>query len=325
MLNTLLNKIFPTAQPAPIWTPAPQIVVKDSALKNDLETQGYTIAARLSDETLQQLKTLYQSTHQFNLAKGGMFYSVYSENTDYRLHVHQTINQILGSLYDELFLDYKIVISSFIIKVNGPDSEFGLHQDSTGLDELKYSPISVWIPLQDTTVENGCLAVVPQSFKLFSPYRGISFPEPYHEVQDEVKHYLQPIDLKAGEVLLFDNRLVHYSPPNTSDQARVVVMSGIFPKEAKIISCYKDLENRPDQIEIFEQKDDHLLTFKNFFHNCTCRPETGEMIQKVNWPQANLTKKQFVNMMGAHDIPRVSHPKLIQSYFSNIVPEPVYG
>jgi hypothetical protein len=306
----------------PEWKPAEQKVVRNQQNKLDLERTGYTVPYTLERQKLSQLKELYTQTHNFNLDSGGMFYSVYSQDLQYRKHVHEKINEILKEVYDELFEDYKIVISSFIVKVNGPDSAFSIHQDSTGLDEMTYSPLSVWIPLQDTTIENGCLAVIPQSFKLFSPYRGISFPEPFQNIKEEIRHYLQPIELKAGDVLLFDNRLVHYSPPNNSCQDRVVVMSGIFPKNAQVISCYKDINSKNNEIEIYEQNEEYLLTFKNFFHDCTCRPETGVLSQRVNWPINDMNKDSFINLAKENKIPKISHPKLVENFKSNIVPEP---
>lgn len=322
MLKFIKNILSPDAA-MPEWIAAEHTVVKDSKTKSELDTIGYSIPKRLDSNTLEQLRALYAKTHNFKLEDGGMFYSVYSHDLEYRKKVHDSIAEIMKEIYDDLFEDYKVVLNSFIVKVNGPDSEFGLHQDSTGLDETKYSPISVWIPLQDTTVENGCLSVVPKSFKWFSPYRGISFAEPFRDIQDEVKHYLQPIDLKAGDILLFDNRLVHYSPPNNSDRERVVVMSGVFPSKAEFISCWKGPEDKSNEIEIFSQKDDYLLTFKNFFHDCTCRPEVGEFKGKVQWPIPSMTKEDFVKLAEKEKVPRVSHPILIQSFKSNIVAEPI--
>ncbi len=322
MLHFIKNMLSPNSW-TPKWISAEHDVIKDAKTKKELDTIGYSIPKRLDNSTLQKLRELYQQTHNFNLEHGGMFYSVYSEDLNYRKKVHDSIGEIMQGIYNDLFQEYKIVINSFIVKVNGPDSEFGLHQDSTSLDELKYSPISVWIPLQDTTVQNGCLTVIPKSFGWFSPYRGISFPEPFQNIQEEVKHYLQPINLKAGDVLLFDNRLVHYSPPNNSDKERVVVMSGVFPKEAKFISCWKDIGQKNDDIEIFEQKEDYLLTFKNFFHDCTCRPEAGEYKGTIVWPLRDMKKEEFIRLANEQAVPRISHPVLIQSFKSNIVAEPV--
>ena len=150
MLKTFIKNIFSPTTSTPNWSPAKQHVVRNEKSKLELETIGYTVPLRLNPEKLNQLKVLYNQTHNFNLKDGGMFYSVYSEDISYRKNIHDSINQILSEVYNELFENYKIIINSFIVKVNGSESEFSLHQDSTGLDEIKYSPLSVWIPLQET-------------------------------------------------------------------------------------------------------------------------------------------------------------------------------
>ncbi|MCX6199880.1 MAG: phytanoyl-CoA dioxygenase family protein, partial [Bacteroidetes bacterium] len=174
--------------------------------------------------------------HNFEIAKGGMFYSLYSRDIEYRKTVHESIGEIMKPVYDSLFSDYKVVLNSFIVKVSGPESEFCLHQDSTSIDETKYSSLSVWIPLQDTNMSNGCMCVVPYSHRMFSPYRGISFEQPFESIEGTVRKYLYPIELKKGDIFLFDNRIVHNSVINTSGENRVVVMSGIYPKEAPEIN-----------------------------------------------------------------------------------------
>ena len=192
-----------------------------------------------------------------------MFYSLYSRDIEYRKIVHESISEIMKPVYDSLFSDYKVVLNSFIVKVSGPESEFCLHQDSTSFDETKYSSLSVWIPLQDTNMSNGCMCVVPYSHRMFSPYRGISFEQPFESIEETVRRYLYPIELKKGDIFLFDNRIVHNSVINSSGENRVVVMSGIYPKEAPLLSCFKDPEVTESQIELIEQEPDFLLTYPN--------------------------------------------------------------
>ena len=276
MADSILRKIFGNRfNAAPKWEPLKHAFVNDTSFSEKLHDTGYTIAGKLDAGTVGRLQTLYTELHNFQKPGGGMFYSVYSRDIAYRQKVHNEIGQILQPVYEKLFHDYKSVLNSFIVKVSGPESEFSLHQDSTGLDETKYSCLSVWIPLQDTGINEGCMCVVPHSHQMFSPWRGISFAAPFESISDTVRKYLVPLEMKAGEILLFDNRLVHNSLVNSSGHDRVVIMSGIFPKEAKIISVYKDAANEKNPLELIEQEEDYLITFENFFHDCTCRPETG--------------------------------------------------
>jgi hypothetical protein len=295
MITELINKITKRSSNEIVkWLPIKQSFINEEEYTNVIHDKGYVIAGKLTEDQLSQLRKLYSELHNFQQQEGGMFYSVYSRDVAYRKKVNDDIRAILKPTYDTLFHDYKTVINSYIVKVSGPESEFSLHQDSTGLDEMKYSCVSVWIPLQDTNNTNGCLSVVPHSHKMFSPYRGISFPQQFENISNTVRKYLQPIEMKAGEILLFDNRLVHTSGVNSLGEDRVVVMSGIFPSDAKIVSCFKDttVENSP--IEIIEQADDYLITFENFFHDCTCRPETGTLIGTSNWDTSQMSEKQFL-------------------------------
>ena len=303
MVGNLLRKLLgePVKKNKP-WKPVNYVVLKSPAIAEVIGGPGYTIAGKLDAETLQNLKALYQSLHNFQSPQGGMFYSVYSRDLAYRKKVHEGIAKILKPVYDNLFTDYKSILNSYIVKVSGPDSEFSLHQDSTSLDEINYSCLSVWIPLQDTDINNGCMCVVPHSHKMFSPYRGVSFPQPFDAISDTVRKYLQPVKVKAGEILLFDNRLVHNSVINSSGVDRVVVMSGIFPKGAKIIRCYKDVSKRGDQIEIIEEEDDFLLTFENFFHDCTCRPDTGHSVGFVEWDISQMAEQEFLRLCSKYGL-----------------------
>jgi hypothetical protein len=65
-------------------------------------------------------------------------------------------------------------------------------------------------------------------------------------------------------ILLFDNRLVYYSHVNRTEHRRVVVMSGIFPSEAEILSVYEDPCSDQTPIEIFKHTDDYLITNTTF-------------------------------------------------------------
>jgi hypothetical protein len=221
-------------------------------------------------------------------------------------------------------VNYKTVINSFIVKVPGPNSDFTLHQDSTGLDEYKYSPLSAWIPLQDTDLNNGTLCVVPKSHAFFHPYRGISFSSPFKSYESLLRRYLVPVNLKAGDILLFDNRLVHYSHLNNANEERVVVMSGLFPKEAEIISVYKDESDDNAPLEIYRQSEDFLITNTAFYENCTARPYRGEIIEKIYEPLENKTIYDFLSWASKENIQPTNIPQLLDTKFNmNIISEPV--
>lgn len=304
------------------WQPVPHTVLKDEQLRQTLHTEGYAVVPFLNSNQITQLWNLYEQTHNFKGNAGGMFYSVYSQDLDYRKKVHQTIGQILQPVLDTFLQNYRIALNSFIIKASGPASEFYVHQDSTGTDEFKYSPISIWIPLHDIDANNGAMCIIPRSHKLFSPYRGISFKSPYENALEAVRPFLQPIYLKAGEALFFDNRLVHHSMPNLSGSPRVVVMSASYPAEAPLITCYKDLEKPDADIELIAHTDDFLFTNTNFLQNCHLRPTQGTHLGWVKDEYPMLTETELLQLFEQEGIVPCNQISTFSTENCNMIAEP---
>jgi len=305
------------------WKIVEHTVVKDNDLRKSLLDLGYCIPGNIGETKIRLLKNTFENFHDFKNTDGGMFYSLYSNDLDYRKMVNQELGSILRTEYDQLFVNYKTVINSFIVKLAGPYSDFTLHQDSTGLDEFLYSPLSVWIPLQDTTLENGTLCIIPKTHGFFNPYRGISFSSPFKNYEEVLKKYLVPINLKAGDILLFDNRLVHYSHLNKSPKPRIVIMSGIFPKEADLISVYKDESEKNSPLEVYKQTEDFLITNTAFYENCTARPYRGELSKLIQEPMDEISVYDFLSWASRNDVKATDIQQLTQADFTmQIISEP---
>jgi hypothetical protein len=95
------------------------------------------------------------------------------------------------------------------------------HQDAGSQWGLDRSPkITIWTALDDATVANGCMQVIPGSHKLglFSEHgHTITEEQEAKYARDEDSVYL---DAKAGEALLLDNLMLHRSGINTIDCPR---------------------------------------------------------------------------------------------------------
>lgn len=102
------------------------------------------------------------------------------------------------------------------------------HQDNgVLLDEADESDIiTVWFPLTDATIENGCLAVVPRSHDSgLLPHCpanadnrsgfGVHIKERHFEADTAV-----PLPMKRGSALFLTKRTVHSSLANNSDHVR---------------------------------------------------------------------------------------------------------
>ena len=77
------------------WKPVKHVVFKDDALADEIHTTGFSTFDGLSIEQLTSLNDLFNAEHSFDVKEGGMFYSMYSRDKEYRKRVHETIGEIL--------------------------------------------------------------------------------------------------------------------------------------------------------------------------------------------------------------------------------------
>jgi phytanoyl-CoA hydroxylase len=108
----------------------------------------------------------------------------------------------------------------FIKSENMPGQAW--HQDESHIPTRDRSLTAVWIALDDATVENGCLWVIPGSHR-----RGVLYPvaDTTDQRFDNTMHaYGFPhrgedavaVEVPAGAAVVFDGHLLHRSLPNTT-------------------------------------------------------------------------------------------------------------
>ncbi len=94
------------------------------------------------------------------------------------------------------------------------------HQDEAYWDsDLEYNELSVWIPLQEANLENGCMHFIPGSHRFeVMPHHTINHDPRIHGLEidaiDPAKAVACP--LPPGGATFHGPRTLHYTPPNRS-------------------------------------------------------------------------------------------------------------
>ncbi|GAB5538269.1 MAG: hypothetical protein Salg2KO_03720 [Salibacteraceae bacterium] len=283
------------------WQPVNPAVIIEADLRDEVQRNGYAIIDFATPDMVSALREVYGVHHQLQHKDGGMFYSVYSNNTHYRQQVHSAIGAIVNDRLNEIFQNYRNVLNGFVVKASGSKSGFMIHQDSTALDEFKFTALTVWIALQDTNENNGCMYVVPKSHHLSSPYRAITIQPPYKDIEQTVGEYLRPIRLKSGQALIFDQRIIHNSSVNQSGKDRLAIISGIFPENAEFITCYKD-SSASDEIELHKHDENYLIEYPKFFYDCHDRPVGSEIIGSVKDDFPPIEEHMFLEFCARNNV-----------------------
>lgn len=235
--------------------------------------QGYIHINILNDEEIVQLLETYA---QYNSMGGTSIefanqlkyhVSSFDTNTERRRYINDTLKELFNKKIEHFFTDYKFLTGNFITK-NPGDKEIEVHQDFSHVDEKKYTAFNLWIPLQDTTPENGGFHLIESSNKLFNSYRSSTIPHNLTHYNEAFKKLMKPVDVKAGDGLLFDHRLFHYSTPNQSDKVRIAVQMVLIPKEATPVMYYYEPQKDKKNLSVYEMTEDFLLT-KNLWSTPT--------------------------------------------------------
>jgi hypothetical protein len=152
------------------------------------------------------------------------------------------INTTLSKYLDYYLVDYKIFLSSFLIKSANTLNPIMPHQDETFVeDETKHISINCWIPLIDTNESNGCIGVIRKSHKLFNyvcPIPGSAIKGSVEKNLSTLVPYLEWIPMQAGEMIFLNYKTIHASLPNLSDFPRVAISIWITHKEAEYCTYY---------------------------------------------------------------------------------------
>jgi phytanoyl-CoA hydroxylase len=103
------------------------------------------------------------------------------------------------------------------------------HQDKSYWPEANSNPvITVWIPIVDSTPENGCLHLIPGTHtrRVYDSYAEGHTGTGYLEITEKMvqaeakKRQIVALPVPAGSAILFNDRLLHMSTPNLSDHVR---------------------------------------------------------------------------------------------------------
>ncbi|MBL4709584.1 MAG: phytanoyl-CoA dioxygenase family protein [Flavobacteriales bacterium] len=238
---------------------------KDQKLQAQFEKDGFVKIQLLEQGSVDSLNRYYQDQKFDNKIEAGFHISLDNQNEDLVNEVSQKIKETLLPKSDLFFQDYQSFTASYVIKEPGKQNIVPPHQDWTFVDENEFCSATVWTPLLDVTENNGALAVIKGSHRLFKHFRSSPSPQSKSPLSDHIFTlfpYTTVIEMKAGEALVFDNRLIHASPPNLSDQARVAVGIGITSQEASLRHYYQN-PKKENQLEAYEVSP----SFFNYYNN----------------------------------------------------------
>jgi ectoine hydroxylase-related dioxygenase (phytanoyl-CoA dioxygenase family) len=136
-----------------------------------------------------------------------------------------TNNVILDYVQDLLGPDFYLWGSNFFIKEPHSPSTVGWHQDAYYWPLDPHESLTVWLAFDDSSVENGAMEVIPGShtagilkhIRTSGSGSVLTLECERGQFREDTR---RPVTLRAGEVSIHDDKLVHGSPANRSGLRR---------------------------------------------------------------------------------------------------------
>ncbi len=131
--------------------------------------------------------------------------------------------QILDLVEDLIGPDIVCWGTHFFCKTPHDPKSVPWHQDASYWPFTPARTVTVWLAIDDASVENGCMSFIPGTHRLgHLSWKDTRGPAVLNQEIEQIEQYGRPvpIELKAGEIELHADMLAHGSPPNPSDKRR---------------------------------------------------------------------------------------------------------
>lgn len=231
-LSSLHRTVFEEADPT-VQVPTPEFkLFKTETQNRALAQEGYVIFPFLPPSAIEELTRFFFEHHP--KTPEGFYASAHAQDLEFRGRMNEKIKAVFEPLMAPILDQVQLLGGSFIAKPKGNGGILPPHADWNISDESAFRSFNLWVPLVDTSVQNGAVQILPYSHAWFDSYRGPGIPNAFEPVSHLLWQSVKPLEMKAGEALLYDHRLVHASSVNHTDELRLACVFGLIPKGAEM-------------------------------------------------------------------------------------------
>lgn len=233
-------------------------VFRNVELQREFQRDGFVVVDFADRALIDELMAGY---HRLDSGiDAGYYPSLMSTDLAYKADTHRFVADLVFPNMNQLISSYKPLLGVYMVKHPGPDTEVPPHQDWIVADESRRPTMNVWMPLTSIDDATGRMRVLPGSHRWLSGLRGSpSFPTQweadYERVRDEL---MQPVDIGPGQAMVYDIRVLHGTPPNRSDQTRVVTSLYAIPDDTTPIHYHRTGDG---DVTGYHVSDDFCATF----------------------------------------------------------------
>jgi hypothetical protein len=286
---------LPESAPVPL-APLRKIVgIKDPEVAHALARDGFVrLGVILTAEEVARGQEIFaEALRRMNRPIGdAWFHTILIPEDDVRAFITEELEVLLAPKIAEVIDPEQLELMrlDFSVKPPSTNNEPGPHQDYALVDEREATSFYAWIPLVDMNEFNGTLHVVPGSHRYTNLIRSFHVPSTFDEVLDSVRAAALRFDCLAGELILMVSGVIHFSPPNSSDEIRLAAHGMLVPSKIPLKFFFADEQTPEGKVECYEADID---SYVSQLHQGRPAPEV-QPIQILERPPQGMTPERFL-------------------------------
>lgn len=235
--------------------------LKNDELNEELQRDGYAILRGfLTPAEIGALADVFRRCDS-PLHSEAFGVSIRSNDLAYRAAVDRGIAAVLAPRVGEFVDGFRFCFANLLVKEpqrgDGMVGEVPLHRDLSFVDETRYDSLGLWCPLVDTDPVNGCIHVIPGSHRVDGEPRATGMA---HLYRGSDRPALRAVPMRAGDVMVFSQKLFHASPPNRGTAKRIAAGALLVPREAQLYCFYVNGETAR-KMEVFAVDDEFFTRY----------------------------------------------------------------
>ena len=235
-----------------------------------------------------ELTDFYYQYHSKNLE--GMYATAHLPDIDLRMKMNNAIKEKFERPIAETFCNVTALGGSFIAKGKGGHGTLKPHQDWNIVDENKYRSFNIRVPLVDVNQDNGAICIMPKSHLWLKNFHSANIPSQFQNVEAQLWDKMIQLNMKAGEALIYDHRLIHASGENHSEEIRLTTVFGIIPDEARMFYYHQKHENT---VEEYESNSEFFL-YENIFEGPVKLKLSKKFLTNSKMFQKRISKNSLI-------------------------------
>lgn len=300
---------------------------KDAKIEQEFQEFGFVRFANIGNNNVHEILELNKKLNIPDDMGKNFNVGLNCNNLEKRIHMREALVNILEDFFKEITNNRFIHSATLMDKISHQYSIVPAHQDWTYTDEDKYDSVMCWIPLVDVNYKNGALGFVPKSNHFFNYIRYFPFPNNHTPVDKYnlfLMTYFDVIEMKAGDIIFFNNKTIHGSFPNLENKTRHAVALSFGINDQPLFAYLK----KPNSLNVVSK----YLVDKDFSHkynntyiaNCVKNniaynfdyPLLDEL--EISFPEINLA--EIKNLLNKNNIQQnENYEKYITSNYGDLL------